>query len=92
MKVFMIGYDLFHKDGAAYDKLKEEIKAIGGWCHCLDSTWFVKSMSDAGTIRNLLLEHLGKDDKLLVTEVKYSANWGSWNLGEQRNQWLKENA
>ncbi|MBN3807141.1 SinR family protein [Paraburkholderia sp. Ac-20336] len=94
MTVFMIGYDLYHKDGAAYDNLEEAIKSLGSWWHCLDSTWLVNitSNKDAGTIRDALNAHLGKGDKLLVMKVATPTNWASWNLPDNCNQWLKDNA
>lgn len=93
MAVFLIGYDLYHKDGAAYDKLEESIKALGSWWHCLDSTWLVNvsSNKDAGAIRDGLKAHLGKGDKVLVMKVATPTNWGSWNLDDNCNQWLKDN-
>lgn len=94
MTVFLIGYDLKHKDGAAYGNLEESIKALGNWWHCLDSTWFVSisSSKDAGKIRDELQIHLGKGDKLLVMKVATPTNWGSSNLPENCNQWLLDNA
>ena len=40
MATMLIGYDL-NRPGQNYDDLFDEIKNLGTWWHCLDSTWLV---------------------------------------------------
>jgi hypothetical protein len=61
MSVFMIGYDLH--EGEDYEDLIDAIKGLTqSWWHCLDSTWFILSDSDAPTIRDTLKPHLKRAD------------------------------
>jgi len=68
MKTFLIGYDL-NKTGQDYTSLKDAIKKLGTWWHCLDSTWIIKSDSTAVNIRNYLQGFIDSNDELLVLNV-----------------------
>jgi hypothetical protein len=83
----MIGYDL--KEGENYSDLIEAIKKIGNWWHCLDSTWIVKTDRSPVEIRDFLMPHIRKDDRLLVATLTGEAAWCGFN--EQCSQWLKDN-
>jgi hypothetical protein len=61
MKTYLIGYDLM-KQGQDYDVLIEEIKKIGNWWHCLDSTWIIKTNLDSEQIRNRLIPKIDNND------------------------------
>lgn len=89
MKSYLIGYDLIkpHKD---YPELISEIKRLGTWWHCLDSTWIVKSNATATAIRDLLRKHIDSDDKLLVAELTGGAAWTT-SFGDECSNWLKTN-
>ena len=95
MAIFMIGYDLH--EGEDYEDLIEAIKKLGGWWHCLDSTWFVSCNSDATTIRNSLKSHLRNPDsdggdKLLVVQVITPTSWACTGaFKDECKTWLKNN-
>lgn len=92
MTVLFIGYDLYHKEGAAYQDLELAIKNLGSWWHCLDSTWFVNTETVAADVRTLLKAHLGKGDKLLVIKLKTPTAWAaSANFPDDCIEWLKTN-
>ena len=96
MSVFMIGYDLH--EGEDYEDLITAIKGLGsGWWHCLDSTWFITSNSDASTIRDTLKPHLkwpdsNNGDSLLVVKVVTPTNWACTGaFSDDCKNWLKNN-
>jgi hypothetical protein len=96
MSVFMIGYDLH--EGEDYENLIDAIKGLtNSWWHCLDSTWFIQSTSDAATIRNSLKSHLrspdGSDgDKLLVVQITTPTNWACTGaFSDDCRSWLRNN-
>ena len=73
MSVFMIGYDL-HEGEDCENLINATKNLTGNWWHCLDSTWFTLSDSDAAAIRDALTPHLrnpnsSTGDKLLVVKV-----------------------
>jgi hypothetical protein len=69
-QTYLVGYDL-RKPGQDYSDLFDAIKAAsdGNWWHCLDSTWMIRSSSDATQIANALLAWMDANDKLLVVPV-----------------------
>lgn len=97
MSVFMIGYDLH--EGEDYEDLINAIKGLTkSWWHCLDSTWFIQSDSDAVTIRGALKPHLRNPDdnddgdKLLVVKVAVPTNWAcTGSFPDNCKTWLKDN-
>jgi hypothetical protein len=96
MPVFMIGYDLH--EGEDYENLINAIKSLTtSWWHCLDSTWFIISNSDAQTIRETLKPHMRNPDvtngdKLLVVRIATPANWAcTGSFAESCKQWLLDN-
>jgi hypothetical protein len=96
MSVFMIGYDLH--EGESYEDLITAIKGLGGgWWHCLDSTWFITSNSDAAAICDTLKPHLKSPDrnggdKLLVVKITTPTNWACTGaFADECKNWLKNN-
>lgn len=88
MKSFLIGYDL-NKPGQNYDNLFAAIKALTStWWHCLDSTWIIKSNSTAALIRDALIPHIDKNDRLLVVQLSGEGAWVGFD--DQCSSWLKE--
>lgn len=88
MPMYMIGYDLSHKNEVDYDVLINSIKSnfATRWHH-LDSTWIVKSTMSAAEICNLLLPDIHDKDKLLVVELTVgSASWYGFN--DAGSKWL----
>lgn len=88
MKSYMIGYDL-NKSGQDYTKLTEEIKKLGNWWHCLDSTWIVKSDSTAVEIRDHLKKFIDSNDELLVARLSGEGAWTGFNTN--CSDWLLKN-
>ena len=87
-KTYLIGYDL-NKSGQDYKTLIEEIKKLGTWWRCLDSTWLIKSSASAEIIRNHLMKFIDKNDELLVIGVTGEAAWTGF--GDECSKWLKNN-
>ena len=74
MSVALIGYDL-RKPGQDYTSLFDEIKSLGEWWHCLDSTWMVRTTLTVEQIRNRLLLKMDQNDQLLVITAAAPAAW-----------------
>jgi hypothetical protein len=90
MKTYLIGYDL--KAGQDYESLIQAIKKAGStWWHNLDSTWLIRADADAGVIRDYLMPHIYKDDKLLVVEI-VRGTWATYGFSESAVNWLRSNA
>lgn len=88
MATILIGYDLNAQKN--YAELIEAIKQLGPWWHHLDSMWLVKTSLKPTEVRDLLRQHLDRDDELLVIDV--SSRSRAWNGGfsERAQKWLKE--
>ncbi|PLX08371.1 MAG: SinR family protein [Marinilabiliales bacterium] len=87
-KSYLIGYDL-NKTGQDYATLIEEIKKIGNWWHCLDSTFIVKSTSTAALIRDHLGEFIDSNDELLVVCLTGEGAWTGFS--KECSDWLNNN-
>ncbi|MDR7371762.1 CRISPR-associated protein Cas2 [Flavobacterium aquidurense] len=87
-KTYLIGYDL-NKSGQDYTTLIEEIKKLGTWWHCLDSTWIIKSSSNASIIRDHLKKFIDSNDELLVVCLTGEGAWTGFT--EECSIWLKNN-
>ncbi|WP_321307678.1 CRISPR-associated protein Cas2 [Marinifilum fragile] len=88
MNSYLIGYDL-NKAGQDYESLIDQIKKIGTWWHCLDSTWIVKSNLTAVEIRDALKEYIDDNDELLVIKLSREAAWTGFS--DECSNWLKDN-
>lgn len=92
MTVFQISYDL-QDPGQDYDELFEAIKSYSGYCHILESTWFIStgSTSSAGNVRDELEDYVDANDELLVTKMPSSGGgrWGTTFSGDSTD-WLHE--
>ena len=85
--VYEISYDL-HKPGRDYTSLYTAIKALGNWCHPLDSTWFVVSSLTTAEIRDRLGTYMDYSDSLIVAQMSGAAAWRG--LSQQVTDWLKD--
>jgi len=74
MSVTLIGYDL-RKPGQDYTLLFNEIKSLGEWWHCLDSTWMVKTTLTVEQVRDRLHRRMDPNDQLLVITAAAPAAW-----------------
>lgn len=88
MKTYLIGYDL-NKSGQDYTTLIEEIKKLGNWWHCLESTFIIKSFSTAVIIRDHLQRYIDSNDELLVVCLTGEGAWTGF--GADCSNWLKSN-
>ncbi len=89
MKSYLITYDLIKRKN--YPELLKAIRsAFSTHWHCLDSTWIVKSDSSATQIRNYLLPHIDKDDKLIVILLQKESAW-TLSFPQDCQDWLRNN-
>jgi len=88
MNTYLIGYDL-NKAGQEYTTLIAQIKALGNWWHCIDSTWIIKSNSNVVQIRDHLTQYIDENDELLVVRLSGEAAWTGFNT--ECSDWLKTN-
>jgi hypothetical protein len=86
MSVLTISYDL-RKPGRNYESLYEGIKALGSWCHALESTWFVDTNKSATDAANMLWKHMDSNDGLFVGRLTKEAAWAG--LSDIFSEWLK---
>jgi len=87
-KSYLIGYDL-NKSGQDYTTLIQEIKKLGNWWHCLDSTFIVKSSSTASLTRDHLKKFIDSNDELLIVCLTGEGAWTGFS--EKCSEWLKKN-
>lgn len=87
-KSYLIGYDL-NRSGQDYTTLIQEIKKLGYWWHCLDSTFIVKSASPAAAITEHLKKFIDSNDELLVVGLTGEGAWIGFST--DCSDWLKTN-
>jgi prenyltransferase beta subunit len=64
------------------------IKAdFDSWCHIEQSVWLVDTSLGASEVRDHMKSALKSKDVLFVASLQ--GNWGSFNFGEKRNEWLQ---
>jgi hypothetical protein len=83
--VFLVTYDL-HNPQRDYAPVHAAIKALGAWCHCLESTWLVESSRSVGQIRDEVKAAADSNDTILVLPI--GGSWASYNLPADRVSWL----
>lgn len=89
VNTLMIGYDLI-KPGKDYADVIAAIKHVSQtWWHCLDSTWIVKTNNTAEQVRDVLLQHVDANDRLLVATLSAPAAWA--HFSQECGDWLKNN-
>ena len=89
--VHVVTYDLESPNDKPedYERVISGLKSIfPTWCHMEKSVWIVETSKDAGEVRDLLKQFLKSSDILFV--AKLSGNWGSFNIGTNRSEWLKK--
>ena len=88
MNTFLIGYDL-KRPGQNYTSLVAALKAYGTWWHNLDSTWILKTNSSVIQVRDALLAHIDRNDRLLVIDItSRGAAWYGFDKAAQ--DWLTQ--
>lgn len=87
MAAYQISYDL-QQPGQDYDDLYDAIRSYDGYCHVLESTWFVVSDdTSTSSVRDHLKKHIDSNDKLLVTKVGYG--WAT-TFSNDQTDWMHE--
>ena len=86
MKNYLISCDL-NVSKQNYRILNTEIRKIGSGCHCLNSTWIVKSDQTSAQIAAMLKPCFSSNDKFLVIEVSQDASWLGFDIG--CSSWLQ---
>lgn len=86
--VYLITYDL-KTPGKDYNPLYDAIKSIGDYYHPLESTWLVKSHSNANSISTSLRAIMDNNDYLFVVNISKQDRQG-W-LPKTAWEWLKNN-
>lgn len=88
--IHIVAYDLKEPNDteANYELIIGAIKSeFDSWCHIEQSVWLIDTQTEAGGVRDKLKDFVHKGDVLFVARL--NGNWGSWNFGEERNNWLK---
>ena len=85
INVFMISYDL-RNPNRNYDKLYAVIRSFGGYCHALDSMWFVKTYFSKEYVFTQLALVLDENDSLFVNEL--TKNWRGY-INTDAVRWLE---
>lgn len=87
MTSMIIEYDLC-SPGRNYDGLYKAIKAYGVWAHITESTWFIKTNESCVQVRDKLLAHMDRNDRIFVAELTGVAAWCNVICD---NEYLKKN-
>lgn len=67
VRVFNVTFDL-KSPGGDYRDLEKEIRKRDGYCHALQSTWFVATNDPAALVKDLQ-KHLQHVDRMIVIEM-----------------------
>ena len=87
MTSMIIEYDLC-SPGRNYDGLYKAIKAYCVWAHITESTWFIKTNESCVQVRDKLLAHMDRNDRIFVAELTGVAAWCNVICD---NEYLKKN-
>jgi hypothetical protein len=88
MATILIAYDIHPIAGETCEQVTDAIRSLGEWWHHLESTWLVKTDRTPGQIRDLLKEHIGCDDQLLIVDISLDA--AAWfGVNDAGSQWLE---
>lgn len=89
MNTLIISYDL-HQIGQNYAALSEAIRNLGSWCHCLGSTWIVKTSLNHLQAAKRLEATIDQNDALIVIQAfGTDASWTGFD--KERSDWFKSN-
>lgn len=88
-RIYSIQYDLLLAPGRDYTRLIEAIKSLGTtWAKPLLSCFVIVSSLSATQIRDALIPHVDKNDKLLVMQA--GPDWAARNLAPEVAEWFKK--
>lgn len=88
MSPLLVTYDL-RQPGRNYNDLYEAIKKLGGWWHCLESIWIIKTEKSTAQVRDYLKNYIDVNDGLIVLGL--NGNWASYGISNECSNWLKDN-
>jgi hypothetical protein len=89
MATILISYDIHPAMGEACEKVIDAIMSLGTWWHHIESTWIVRCDHTPEQIRDILKQHVGSDDQLLIVDI--SQDTAAWfGLNEAGSKWLEE--
>lgn len=89
--VHIVTYDLKspHDTSDDYNRVINGIKSLySQWCHLEKSVWLVSTPQASAEVRDSIKPYLFSSDVLFVARL--TGNWGSFNLGPERSNWLKQ--
>jgi len=87
MTTYVISYDL-SEDAQDRTALFEAIKGLADtWCHCLGSTWLIKTRMNAFEIAASLRATMHESDGLLVVNAGSDAAWTG--IVDDCDHWLE---
>lgn len=81
----MISYDL-RNPNRNYENLYEVIRSFGGYCHALDSMWFISTYLSKDYIFTQLALVLDSNDRFFINELPL--NWRGF-LDKNVVNWLE---
>ncbi|WP_300796599.1 hypothetical protein [uncultured Bacteroides sp.] len=87
MHCYIISYDLC-QPGMNYENLYKAIKSFPIWGRLTESTWAIVSERNHIEIRDLLIQHIDLNDRLIVVLSGKSA---AWSKVIAPNEWVKSN-
>jgi len=90
MGTILIAYDIHPSAGEACERIADAIRSLGEWWHHLESTWLVKTDRRPEQIRDLLREHIGSDDQLLIVDISRDAA-ACFGVNDAGSRWLEAN-
>ena len=89
--IHILAYDLKEPNDTSddYTRVIDAIKSeFESWAHIEQSVWLIDTDMSAGEARDHMKQFLHDKDVLFVARL--NGNWGSWNFGKERTDWLKE--
>ncbi len=86
MSVYIVSYQLRKKKN--YTGLFEQLKALPGWLHYLDSTWLIATEEGANQLYNRLSPHLDQEDSILI--IQAGTDMQGW-LPKDAWKWIHQN-
>jgi len=85
MKTYLISYDL-RQPGRDYKTLYQALQSYGIWWHGLESTWMIRTTQSAAQVRDWLLAHIDRNDRLIVTGLNGEVSW--FGLTADSSNWI----
>lgn len=91
MYTYIVTFELHNlASTSAYSAFFSQLKSYTAWANPHVSVWLVKTDKSVEQVRNELYVRMYNKDKLLVLDVTRSG-WGSFNLSDVVNNWIKNN-